>query len=367
MINADIIIIGAGFAGAATAWHLAGQKAGRVIILEREELPGMHASGQNASTLRQIEEDEVISRCAFKGAGFILMPPLHWGGLVKKVGSLMLFKKTTGGAAQKMLDVAGNIGLDSKVVNKKDVGSRVPLLIDADFDSALWTSTDGVIDINELLWSYLRDAKKNGTELVLKHSVTGIKKNRDGTFLVTTEKESYCARHIVNAAGAWALQIALMAGALDIKIIPYRRHLYNTVPMNDVDVNWPFVWDIDDKYYFRPESGGLLLSPCDEEEVPPGIPSTSHSVREMLAEKLARSCPRLANLTIAKEWAGLRTFSPDRRFVIGADPKLEGFYWAAALGGSGVTCSHEVGRMVTDAMLNKGSEVPKEFGPARFL
>lgn len=363
----DVAIIGAGFAGAAAAWCLADGGCKNIIILEREELPGMHASGQNASIMRQLEEDEVIARCAFKGAGFILTPPYHWDQIIDQVGSLILFGKARSATVGRALDIAVKTGLESEIISKKKAALKVPLLADASFDQAVWTTTDGVVDINDFLWSYLKDAKQKGVRLKLKQAVLNIEQSRSKTFIITTEKESYQAGCVVNAAGAWVSEIADMAGALNIKFLPLRRHLYNTTVMDGIDPAWPFVWDIDNEYYFRPESGGLLLGPCDEEEVPPGVPSTSHLVREMLAEKLDRFCPSLSNVAIATEWAGLRTFAPDRRFVIGADPALENFYWAAGLGGHGVTCSHEVGRMVADAILGKGQSIPEEFKPGRFL
>lgn len=363
---ADVLIIGAGFAGASTAWHLAKMGCRDVVVLEREDLPGMHSSGLNASMMRQFVEDEVIARCSNAGADFIVNPPSHWKRIVDQLGSLLLFKDSRLPAIQKTLNFASAIGLESELVRKKDAVLKVRFLAGADFDWAVWTPTDGVVDINELLWSYLKDAKEKGMELRLRQTVVGIKRYGAGNFEVTTEDQTFRARSLVNASGAWAAHVAGLAGVTDMKLTPLRRHLYSTAVMEDVDPKWPFVWDIDNQYYFRPESGGLLLGPCDEDEVPPGIPSASHLVREMLAEKLERFCPCLAGVTIAKEWAGLRTFAPDRRFIIGADPLLGNFYWAAALGGFGVTCSSEVGRMVAAAILRRGEEIPEEFRPARF-
>lgn len=366
MIKADIVIIGAGFAGAATAWHLAEKGCKNIVILEREELPGMHSSGQNASMARQFEEDTAISRCTFRGAGFILTPPYRWPRLINRVGSLILYKSSRRKSIDKALAFAVGMGLESEIVDGKKVVAKVPVLLDADFDEAIWTVTDGVVDIDKYLWSYLKDAKEKGVSLKLNEEVLNISQNRDKSFAVTTERAAFQCCTLINAAGAWVSKIGQMAGAFDIRFRPLRRHLYNSTVMKNVDPKWPFVWDIDNQYYFRPESGGLLLGPCDEEEVKPGVPSTSHRVREMLAEKLARHCPALSNITISTEWAGLRTFASDRRFVIGEDPQLKNFYWAAGLGGFGMTCSHEIGSMVADAIFNDGKSIPKEFSSDRF-
>ena len=366
MDRAEVLIIGAGFAGASVAWHLAERGVTNVAVLEREDLPGMHASSQNASMMRQFEEDSVIADCAFKGAGFIMTPPFQWSTIVEQVGSLILFSKERSQRIEKAMEEAKVRGLESRVISKKEAAARIPLLIDADFDQAFWTTTDGVVDINRYLWSYIKDFKKKRVKLKSGQAVLGIRREDNGKFLVTTSEGYYLASKIVNATGAWAGEIGKMIGADDIPFQPFRRHLYHTTEMETVDPCWPFVWDVDRQYYFRPESGGLLLGPCDEEEASPGLPSTSHLIREMLADKLGNYCPRLANVRIATEWAGLRTFSSDRRFVLGEDPKVPGFYWAAGLGGYGVTCSPEVGRLVAEAIIGNASEIPDELVAARF-
>ena len=361
-----MVIIGAGFAGASTAWHLSDRGYNNVIILEREDLPGMHASGQNASMIRQFEEDPVMARCTFQGGGFIITPPYNWEKIYDQRGSLILFTKPRIKEIGIAIDFASKMGLECEIVSKKEAAGKIPALDDAEFDQAIWTVTDGIADINRFLWNYLNDAKEGGVQLKRNQRVVEIKKGKGGVFTIITESDIFIANKVVNAAGAWAANVGEMAGASDTKLTPFRRHLYTTNVMERVDPAWPFVWDIDHQYYFRPESGGLLLGPCDEEPSVPGVPSTSHLAREMLADKLGRCCPRLSSVTIATEWAGLRTFAPDRRFVIGEDPNLNNFFWVAGLGGCGVTTSFIVGKFAAEAIVNKGSAVPKEFSPGRF-
>lgn len=366
MRRVEVVIIGSGFAGASVAWHLAELGMTDVVILEQEAYPGLHASGQNASIMRQFEEDPSIANYAFKSAGFVLTPPFNWKKIIDQVGSLILFGSDRYPKIKETLDRSIGQGLEAEIIDKKEASLIVPPLETAEFQYAVRTTTDGVVDINEYLWSYLRDVKLKGISLETNRTVLEIKKGATGEFLVTTEKETIFAKKIVNAAGAWAADIGKLAGALTVELIPYKRHLYTTTEMDSVRPDWPFVWDIDNQYYFRPESGGLLLGPCDEERSLPGVPGISHTARELLAEKLCSFCPSLANITIATEWAGLRTFAKDRRFVLGQDPTLKNFYWVAGLGGFGVTCSYMVGKSVAIEILNK-ELVQKEFRPDRFL
>jgi len=116
--------------------------------------------------------------------------------------------------------------------------------------------------------------------------------------------------------------------------------------------------------YFRPESGGLLLSACDEERFAPCEPPADPANRELLAAKAARAFPRLVDLPIMRSWAGLRTFPGDRRFVVGPDGTVPGLFWVAGLGGHGVTSAWEVGRLAAAAIL-RDEPPPPELDPAR--
>jgi D-arginine dehydrogenase len=109
----------------------------------------------------------------------------------------------------------------------------------------------------------------------------------------------------------------------------------------------------DAAFYFRPEGDGLLLSPCDETPMPPGVPSTDPAASELLAEKLARHAPPLADLAIRRSWACLRTFAPDRRPFIGPDPELAGLFHVSGLGGFGMTCSAAIGELAADLLTGR--------------
>jgi len=116
----------------------------------------------------------------------------------------------------------------------------------------------------------------------------------------------------------------------------------------------PTVWDVERGVYLRPEGTGVLASPCDEEARPPGLeePRVAPAVRALLVDRLAESFPRFGRFTVRRAWAGVRTFAPDRRFVLGPDPRLAGFAWCAGLGGHGVTTAVAVGEAAAGLILD---------------
>lgn len=129
----------------------------------------------------------------------------------------------------------------------------------------------------------------------------------------------------------------------------------------------PFVWCLHPAVYFRVESGGLLLSSCDEAEWKPDPAPADPEAPAWLSRKLSAVFPHLSDLPVARVWAGLRTFSPDGGFVIGKDARLSNFLWMAALGGHGMTTSAGVGELASALLLGKTPPLdPAPYDPARF-
>ncbi len=368
MFSSQYVIIGAGFAGAATAYHLARRGVKDILILEQERVAGVHSSGRNASMIRQVVPEPAIMRLAKDGAAFLRSLPADWPVAVsyQQNGSLLLGSGEGWGKLSRDAEIARQAGIDVELWSAEKSKEYVPVLREADFDGAVWCPTDGVVDIHALLSGYLKAALSQGTQIRYGCLVKGLDV-RDGSVNgVLTEEGVIKAEAVINAAGPWAGAIGRLAGAADVPLRPCRRHLFVTAPVSWVDPGWPFVWDDGHGIYFRPDSGGLLLCPCDQEEMAPGIPPTDSSVVELLAEKIRRRFPGISDVAIMKSWAGFRTLSADGRFVIGWDPRVRGFFWVAGLGGHGVTTSSAVGALAASLILDPNDKHGEPFSPGRF-
>lgn len=362
--SADIVIIGGGLAGAATAYFLTERGARDVLIVEGERQPGLHASGRNAAMVRQIVPDRDMGRLAKEGAWFI-----RESGRVTfhQHGSLLLGSGTEWEALSREADQAESIGTSVKKLDVREAVNRVPLLKKTAFEGAVWCHSDGVVDLAELLSFYLDGAKDRGARLQTGSRVTGIDVEGGRVKAVQTWGGPIQAGVLVNAAGAWAGEIGRLAGATPVTFVAYRRHLFVTEPLDWVSPAWPFVWDASHQYYFRPESGGLLLSPCDEDPWAPGNPSVDASIGDLLAGRIKEHLPAITGVPIRRSWAGLRTFTSDRRFVIGWDPQLSGFFWMAGLAGQGVTVSASAGALAADLIRAGPKSHGGVFDPGRFV
>ncbi|MBI2359910.1 MAG: FAD-binding oxidoreductase [Deltaproteobacteria bacterium] len=340
-----------------------------ILILEQERLPGVHSSGRNAAMVRQVVSEPVIAELALKSAAFLRSLPVDWPVpvLFQRNGSLLLGSGEGWGRLLKDAEVARQKGIEAEIWSPEKAKERVCVLEDADFEGAVWCPADGIVDIHALLTGYLKAAAAQGAEIRYGCPVSGLEVKAGRVTGVRVPGETIRAAAVINAAGPWASVIGRLAGAIDAPLRPCRRHLFVSVPLAWVDPAWPFVWDVTHDLYFRPEAGGLLLCPCDQEETAPGDPPLDDWVTELLAEKIRRFVPRISDIAIKKRWAGLRTLSPDGRFAIGWDPRITGFFWVAGLGGHGVTTSYGVGGLAADLILGGSDADTDEFSLARFL
>jgi glycine/D-amino acid oxidase-like deaminating enzyme len=348
----EILIIGGGIAGLATACHLAlaGQRG--VLLVERELQAGFYASGHNAGIARRLTGRAEHTALAVEGRDRLMQ-----AGLMRATGGYLLGAEP--GGTRLLAEEARAFGLEPALGE----GSPLPGLRAAEW---LHLSGDGVIDIDAELRHCADTARAGGARLRFGWQVEGIAPGPEG-FRVATDHGPIGARVLVNAAGAWAGEAGRMAGGLDIPFLPLRRHLVWSPGPWPADRPW--AWYADRPLYVRPESGGMLLCPCDESlaDLPPRgrQPAQDRSVLEGLARTLKEQIPALAGAAVARLWCGLRTFAPDRRFVLGPDPLRPGLFWAAGLGGHGMTSGLAVGRRVAAQILGKKIEDP--LNPLRLL
>jgi D-arginine dehydrogenase len=351
----DALIIGSGFAGAATAFHLSEIFQGSILVIEREQVPGVHASGRNASLVLQSVADPAIR-------GVVAASTREYAKLrselgFRKTGSLLL------GTPGRLEGLRETDLVESSIRDADAVRQRVPLLEGHAFEAALETPGDGVIDIWALLQYYLAGARSRGVTVRLSCEVQGL--SGSGPFRVETSRGSLEAAYLINAAGAWAGAVAAMAGATQQPLRPWKRHLLALKGIAAIDPDWPFVWNLEPEFYFRPDSQGLLFSICDEEEDSSLETLVSEGISERAAELVWKQLPAMRDAAERDVWSCFRTKAPDGRFVVGWDPGCQGFFWVAGLGGHGVGSSWEVGRIAASLFCNGDAELREAFSPKR--
>jgi D-arginine dehydrogenase len=345
------VIIGGGFAGAATAWALARLGAGPGFVLEQEDAVGVHASGRNAGLLKLGEDDPFILSLSLETARLLRVLRPSEPHLFLPSGGLTIASGARAAALADTHDLLQRHRVDARMLTPPQARDRHPLLRDVPLDAALWLASEGVIDVQALLSYYLGTARAEGIALRTRCTALGLLLDRGRVVGVSTNRGEIRADAVIDASGAWAGRLRGELPALPL--VPMRRHLVVTAEWPGVSRSQPFVWFDGAGLYFRPEGGGLMMSPCDETPATPGLPPTDPAALELLAQRLARYAPSLADVTIRKSWACLRTFAPDRRPIIGFDPALRGLFHVSGLGGFGVMTSAGAGRLAADLLLGR--------------
>jgi len=149
---------------------------------------------------------------------------------------------------------------------------------------------------------------------------------------------------IVNAAGAWADEIASLAGTMPVGLEPKRRTaILVPVPAGVDTTGWPLIDDVGEEFYFKRDAGALFVSPADATPSPPMDAYAEELDVAVGVERLERATT-LVIRRVSRSWAGLRTFAWDGSPVVGSDGLVEGFFWLAGQGGYGVKTAPALSR-----------------------
>jgi D-arginine dehydrogenase len=240
-------------------------------------------------------------------------------------------------------------------IDAYEARAQVPLLREDYLAGAALDAAAMDIDVHALHQGFLRGARTAGAELIMSSPVTQVQR-RNGVWSIVLHGATITAPILINAAGAWADEIAILCGAAAIGLQPLRRTAMLIDPPQGVDIHqWPAVIDADEQFYFKPDAGKLLLSPADENPSPP-CDAQPEELDIALAVDRVEAALNLEVRRIGHRWAGLRTFSADRAPVVGFDAQRAGFFWCAGQGGYGIQTAPAMGR--TAAALAKHESLP---------
>jgi len=359
----DIAIVGAGMAGASLAAELAPHA--RVLVLEGEERPGYHATGRSAAFWEE----------CYGGPGVVPLtlasgPYLREHGFLKPRGALYIGQAGHEYELATFMHRFAPTGVSIERIARPAMEHRIRGLR-PEWTGAVWEPGCADIDVGGLHAHYLGILRRGGATLATRARLTGAERHGGCWHLQTAAGERFEAAVLVNAAGAWADEVAAMAGAQPVGITPMRRTVMQLRVDPPPPPDLPLVLDIAGGFYFKPENGRLWLSPQDEEPSPP-----CDAAPEDLA--IAQAIDRLEQVVdwrieaVEHKWAGLRSFAPDRLPVYGFDPVVEGLFWFAGQGGFGIQTAPAAARLGAQLLRGQPRDTMTErldaalYSPARF-
>jgi D-arginine dehydrogenase len=367
MSDFDVVIVGAGIAGASLAAEIGAEKS--VLLIEAESAPGYHSTGRSAAFWTETYGGPAIQPLTSASGPFLLTPPPEFSdtSLLHRRCALHLGQKSDAAAADGMLNDFARSGVALKRLDAADVSKHIAGLRPG-WSEALWEPDCCDIDVGRLHAGYLKMARKKGVTLMCNAPLSNAR-FADGSWTINAGGSCYTARTLVNAAGAWADVVAQMAGVKLIGITPYRRTIMQLAVQPAVSPDLPLVVGLDGSFYFKPEpSGRLWLSPHDEIATAP-CDAAPDELDIALAIDRFQQVVDWQITRLERKWAGLRSFVSDRIPVIGRDPDRPEFFWLAGQGGFGIQTAPAIASMAASLLLDRANTVlntnPANYAPDR--
>ena len=358
--TADVVIIGGGIIGSSIAYNLAEQGCANVLVLEREPHQGKGSTGKSMGGVRAQFATPVNIAMSLYSINFFKTFDEVVGHPADYRPHGYLFAATT---ERHMEYLKANherqkaLGLKNvEFVSREDILQAVPQLYADDIIGGTFCPTDGFVDPHSVMMGFMLSARERGARLWLDTSVTGIEVENDQVCGVQTTRGKVATRVVVNASGAWAAEVARMAG-VDLPVVPLRRQLVPTEPFDQLPRRFPMVIDMSTGFHFRREGLRILLAWNDPEETSGFKTEFDSGFIEKILTRAAMRVPCLAEAEVnpRRAWAGLYEMTPDHHAIIGLAPTVGGLYFANGFSGHGVMHSPATGRIISDLILHNES------------
>ncbi len=345
----DVLVIGAGIAGASAAAALAEDR--RVALIEAEEHAGYHSTGRSAARWERHYGPPDVRLLTALSRAFFEAPPEGFAETPLMRLRPTLFLATEARRADLARVLAEGGGLHA--VSIAEARRLVPALRPGYAAAAAIEDDCFDLDVAAILQGFLRQFRARGGTLRLRQRAGRIERREALWRVATHSGDMLRAPVIVNAAGSWGDEVATMAGVPPLRLVPRRRTGFIIDPSPWAVADWPMVLDMGETWYVRPEARArLMVSPADE------TPMHAHDVRpdEMdIAEAIDRMQQALAIEVqrVERSWAGVRTFTADGSLAFGWDGAAPGFFWCVGQGGYGIQTAPAAGRLVADLIAGR--------------
>ena len=353
----DVVVIGAGMAGASIAAFLSEHR--RVALIEAEDQAGYHTTGRSAALWTANYGPPDVRLLTRLSRPFYETPPEGFSSVPLLRQRTVLLLATE--AQLPDLDAALAEGSGLRRVTPSEAAALLPALR-PDYASGAAVEQDAFdMDVSAIHQGFLRQLRSRNGVLALRSRAGKIERLSGAWRVETSSGTTFEAGAVVNASGAWGDEVAALAGAAPIGLVPKRRTAAIVDPSPWDAEHWPMVLDVQENWYARPEARTrLMVSPAD------ATPSHPHDVQPEeidIAIGIDRMQQALAIPVhkVEHSWAGLRTFTPDGSLAFGWAPAVEGFFWCVGQGGYGIQTAPAAGRLAAALVL--GGD-PGEAAPA---
>jgi len=359
----DIVIVGAGMAGVSIAHALAPSRS--VLLLEAEPQPGYHATGRSVAFWNESYGGPGVQPLTTASGDFLRQPPAQFSdtAFMHHRGALHIGRNDDRPLAARLIADFAETTLSFEQLPPEKISAQIPGLR-AGWDIGVYEHGCYDIDVAALHAAYLRGARHGGAVLQTSTALHRAKFGR-GLWQIEAGGETFSARLLINAAGAWADMVAQLSGIAPTGITPLRRTVVQLATDPAPPADLPLILGLDGSFYFKADPAGRIwLTPHDET---PSAPCDAAAEEIDIATAIDRFS-KVVDWRVAKvehSWAGLRSFAPDRLPVIGHDPANEHFFWLAGQGGFGIQTAPASAQLAA-SLITGDQTAPAGVDPARY-
>ncbi|MBK7452380.1 MAG: FAD-binding oxidoreductase [Anaerolineales bacterium] len=351
--TADIVIIGGGVMGASAAYHLAQRGVKNIVLLEKEKFFGQGATGRCAGGVRYQFSTEINVKLSIASLPMIERFKEELGQDVsyKQCGYLLVAtNEKEVDVFKHNVEMQNSLGVSTELLSGDEVRRRLPLMRFDDALAGTFNPKDGVVDPNGVVQGYISAAQKMGAQVFTGAEVIGINLKGDSVEEVQTSIGSIKTRMILNTSGPWSGQIARMAG-IQLPLIPLRRQMFTTSPLQELPQDFPFVIDFARSLYFHREGEGLLIGMSNQNEQPGFDQNVDEDFELVNLEAAIERMPLVEKAQRASHWAGLYEVTPDAHPIYGSTP-VNGYYVCTGFSGHGFMHGPISGKLMSEIMLD---------------
>ncbi len=355
----DVIIVGAGIMGCATAYELA-KRGIHVLVIEKGQL-GETSSGKSSAIIRQHYSNTTTARMALHSLRVFQDFKQRVGGEsgFTETGFLALTSAKDFEGLKANVALQQSVGIQTEVLSLESLQERWPAIVTKGLMAAAYEPEAGYADPYLTLSSYMKAARQHGVTFVFESMVTGIRLAGGKVQGVETTADTFDAPAVVNCAGAWGAPVARLAEVeLPINSCRVQVTFFRRPPEHEQA--HPVIADFVHGVYWRSETGNLtLIGLIDPEEANAVVDPDSYNegidldfVAEV-GERLVQRFPGMETSLNTGGYAALYGITPDWHAVIDEPQSGSGFYVCAGFSGHGFKLGPAVGLMTADMITGK--------------